>query len=379
MKPLVARHFATGDLVEIQVEGGWIASVEPVRRPNLADDWVAPAFWDIQTNGRCGTSFSSPNLTVDQVVAIVRAQATLGTARLCPTLITADRHSLLHGVGTIARACEGFPDVDAMILGIHLEGPSISEVDGYRGAHPREAVRGPSLDEFDELWEAAGGRISLITLAPERPGALAFIRAVVERGVVVALGHTAADGATIARAVEAGAALSTHLGNGIASPLDRHPNPIWDQAADDRLWASLIADGHHLGPSILRSLVRVKSPGRIILVSDASPLAGLPPGRYDDWEVDATGKIVVAGTSYLAGSNQGIEVGINTLIRVAGLSLEQAIATATIHPGRLLGKVEPAIEAGQAANLIRFGWDGLQLSLRATCVDGVWAECNPPG
>src|SRR6185437_16823280 len=116
-------------------------------------------------------------------------------------------------------------------------------------------------------------------------------------------------------AVDAGATLSTHLGNGIASPLARHPNPIWDQAADDGLMASLIADGHHLGPSILKALVRAKTPDRVILVGDASPLAGLPPGRYGEWEVDPSGKIVVAGTPYLAGSNQGIEVGVNTLIR----------------------------------------------------------------
>ena len=336
---LVARHFATGRWVEVAVEGARIASVIPLDGPDQtrdSDDWLAPAFWDIQTNGRWGVSFSSPDLTVEQVAGIVRAQAGLGTARLCPTLITAPHLDMLHGVRTIAQACDTYPDVDPRVLGIHLEGPSISEVDGYRGAHPLGAVRGPDWAEFEELREASGGRIAIVTLAPERPGAIDFIARATAEGVVVALGHTSADTRTIRSAVEAGARLSTHLGNGIASTIARHPNPIWDQAATDDLWASLIADGHHLGPDVLRVLVRAKTPDRVILVSDASPLAGLAPGRYGDWEVDPSGKIVVAGTPYLAGSNQGIEVGINALIRDAGLTLAQAIVTATTHPARLL-------------------------------------------
>src|SRR5205085_3125789 len=140
---------------------------------------------DIQTNGRWGISFSDPELTVDQVVEIVRAQAELGTARLCPTLISAPRANLRHGVRTIAAACEADPAVAARVAGIHLEGPYISEVDGYRGAHPLAAVRDPSWSEFQALQDAAGGRIVLLTLAPERPGAIAFIEQVVLSGVVV--------------------------------------------------------------------------------------------------------------------------------------------------------------------------------------------------
>jgi len=374
---MIARHYQTGGWVEIVLEADRIASVDPIDGPTEvkdADYWVAPAFWDLQINGRLGISFSDPTLTVDQVAAIVRAQASLGTARLCPTLITAPKPDMLHGVRTIAEACDRFPDVARMVVGIHLEGPSISAVDGYRGAHPLGAVRGPDWDEFVEVREASGGRIAIITLAPERPGAIEFIERAVTEGVLIALGHTSADGPTIRAAVEAGARLSTHLGNGIASPISRHPNPIWDQASEDSLTASLIADGHHLGPSILKALVRAKTAERILLVSDASPLAGLPPGRYGNWEVDSSGKIVVAGTPYLAGSNQGIEVGIDHLIRWAGLTVAQAIDAATRHPARLLGFEEPNLEAGQPGNLIRFrmqsGKEGLRFVFGATWVDG---------
>jgi N-acetylglucosamine-6-phosphate deacetylase len=369
---MIARHYATTQWLEVTLDADRIASIQPIDgHPQIksSDNWLAPAFWDLQINGRWGISFSDPRLTVEQVARIVRAQAELGTARLCPTLITAPQADMLHGVRTIARVCEIDPEIAKRVVGIHLEGPSISAVDGYRGAHPMVAVRGPSLDEFVELQEASNHRIKIITIAPERPGAIDFIREITGQGVIIAIGHTSADGATIRRAVEAGATLSTHLGNGIASPLIRHPNPIWDQAAEDCLWASLIADGHHLGPSIL-----------VILVSDASPLAGLPVGQYGAWEVDPSGKIVVAGTPYLAGSNQGIEVGIDHLMRFAGLSLEQAIATATTHPARLLGRPEPKLEAGEPANLIRFGLEsGSRFVLREICVDGGWVRPETTG
>jgi len=375
----VARHFETCQWVDLTLEGGRIASVGPGDGPEEIlgdDDWIAPAFWDLQINGRWGVSFSSPDLTVEQVASVVRAQAGLGTARLCPTLITAPAADMRHGVATIARACEAFEDVAARVLGIHLEGPYLSEVDGYRGAHPAGAIRDPDWKEFEGLMEASGGRVAIVTLAPERPGAVAFVRRAVAAGVVVALGHTAADGDQIRAAVDAGATLSTHLGNGIASTLARHPNPIWDQASEDRLFASLIADGHHLGPSVLRALVRAKTADRVVLVGDASPLAGLPVGVYGPWEVDPSGKVVVAGTPYLAGSNRGLAWGVDALIRVAGLVPAQAIHAATRQPARVLGRPEPTIASGEPADLIRFLLAGdpacPRFELLETCVGGRW-------
>lgn len=377
----IARHYRTGRWVRITTQGETITEVSPAEgraEVEETDEWVAPAFWDIQLNGRWGVSFSDPGLTVDQVAAIVRAQGELGTARLCPTLITAPVEHLRHGLATIAAACDTIPDVNARVVGIHLEGPYISPVEGYRGAHPLDAVHDPDWDEFRRLQDASAGRIALVTLAPERPGALEFIEKAVAAGVVVALGHTAADGPTLHAAASAGASLSTHLGNGIAAHLPRHPNPIWHQAADDRLSASLIADGHHLDPATLRVLVRAKAPERIILVSDASPLAGLPPGRYGPWAVDPSGKIVVAGTPYLAGSNQALDVGLTHLIRDAILPPALALDTVTSHPARLLGRAEPALEPGQPADLVRFRLAaGGAFLLLSTCIGGNWTATNP--
>ncbi len=382
MPDLLARHYATGAWVRVAVRGGTIASVEPGDGPEVGapdDDWVAPAFWDVQLNGRWGVSFSDPGARTERVAGIVRAQAALGTARLCPTLISAPFECFRHGLEALSRACSEDPEVAARVVGVHLEGPYISSVDGYRGAHPYDAVRDPDWDEFRRFQDAAEGRIVLMTLAPERSGAVAFVGKAVASGVTIALGHTAADGETLRAAADAGATLSTHLGNGVASPLTRHPNPIWEQAALDGLSASFIADGHHLDAAILKVLVRAKTPARSILVSDASPLAGLPPGTYGPWAVHRSGKIVVAGTPYLAGSNQGLEVGLNTLIRATGLGLAEAIATVTAHPARLLGRPEPSVSAGQPANLIIFRrGDGALTPLRLirTCVDGRWTDAR---
>jgi N-acetylglucosamine-6-phosphate deacetylase len=372
--PIVARDVASAREVEIHLDGSRIARVRPVEpdpdRP-ASTRHVAPAFWDIQTNGRWGISFSDPNLTPAQVAEIVQAQAEMGTARLCPTLITAPFETMRHGVATIAAAVEESAEVARMVLGIHLEGPSISEIDGYRGAHPMSAVRDPDWDEFQRLQDAANDLITLITLAPERPGAIGFIERAVAAGITIAIGHTAADAATIAAAVSAGATLSTHLGNGIASTLPRHPNPIWTQAADDRLFASLIADGHHLDRSVLKTLIRAKRPRSCVIVSDASPLAGLPPGRYGDWAVDPSGKIVVAGTPYLAGSNRDISAAINEVMAAdPSLSLAEILAMTSANAAIAIGCMIPKIETGWPANMILFEHDNNGFRLVSTIVDG---------
>ncbi|MDR3620778.1 MAG: amidohydrolase family protein [Paludisphaera borealis] len=375
---LIARDWETSSWIEIAIRDGVVESVERLDDPapvGVDDPFVAPAFWDVQTNGRWGHSFSSPDLTVDQVVAIVRAQRELGTARLCPTLVTAPIDHMLHGLRTIASACETHPDVARMVVGIHLEGPYLSDLPGYRGAHPPEAMHDPDWDEFERLQQASGGRVILMTLAPERTGAIAFISKAARAGVTVALGHTAADGPTLRAAVDAGARLSTHLGNGIVAELPRHPNPIWRQAAEDRLWASLIADGWHLDPDVLRVLVRAKGLDRVVLVSDAGWLSGLPVGTYGDWAVDPSGKIVVAGTPYLAGSNQGLETGLRNLDRVVPCFPRPLLDTVTTNPAALLDRPAPRIAPGEPANLVvvRRPEPGA-FTLERTCVDGVWVE-----
>ena len=368
-----ARHYATGTPVEILWEEGRILSLGPPS-PLPADaeaGWVAPALFDLQINGCDGRSFSGEKLTADDVHHVVAVCRTHGIASLCPTLVTNSFEALAHGLGTVQRACTTDREVARAVAGIHLEGPYISAEDGPRGAHARQHVRPPSWDEFQRLQEAAGGRIRLVTLAPEHDGALRFIERLVSSGVVVALGHTAASGLRIREAVAAGARLSTHLGNGSHALLPRHDNYLWEQLAADGLWASIISDGHHLPPAVVRCIVRVKTPARTILTCDASPLAGLPPGRYREWdqefEVLPGGKVVVPGTSYLAGSGAFTDHCVGTAIRFAGISLREAVDMASARPRELLRLPVRALEAGATTDLVLFDWEeGGEFRVRQT-------------
>jgi N-acetylglucosamine-6-phosphate deacetylase len=382
-----ARHYATGDFVDVVCAKGRIAEIDelfgPRQVPNVEAGWVAPALFDLQINGCDGRSFNSPALTdadIRHVVAVCRAH---GIGALCPTLVTNSADALLHAFGTLARACDEDRELARAIPALHLEGPYISPEDGPRGSHPLAHVRDPDWDEFQRFQEAAGGRTRLVTLAPEREGALAFIEKLVATGVVVALGHTAASGQQIRAAVAAGACLSTHLGNGTHATLPRHDNYLWEQLAADGLWASLICDGHHLPPAVIKCILRVKTPSRSVLTCDASSLAGLQPGRYDEWgqelEVLPDGRIVVPGTPFLAGSGVFTDACLGIAIRDGEVSLREALDMAGARPRSILGIEACPLAVGAPADLVLFNWEpGGEVRVTNTVIDGALIAKNCP-
>lgn len=201
----------------------------------------------------------------------------------------------------------------------------------------------------------------MVTLSPHFPESYEYIAALVHRGIHVSLGHTHSPHAQIQGAVRAGARLSTHLGNGIALQIDRHPNPIWSQLAEVQLTASFIADGHHLPAETLTALVRAKGLDRSILVSDAVALAGMPPGRYvrsigGHVELTADGRLSMENTSALAGAVVPLITCVGRAARMTGRSLAEAIVMATENPGRFAadrGRFQP----GERADIIRFQWN----------------------
>jgi N-acetylglucosamine-6-phosphate deacetylase len=306
-----------------------------------------PGFVDLQVNGFAGVDFNAPDTTADRIGHAIAAMRTTGVTRFLPTLITGPFDRFARCAATIAAID------DPAIAGIHMEGPYISPVDGPRGAHPREHTATATRDDFERRQDAADGRIKLVTLAPEVNGALDLIEHLVERRVRVAIGHTDASPAVIGDAVRAGATLSTHLGNGCAATLPRHPNVIWEQLAADALWTSLIVDGHHLPPSTVKVMVRAKPPGRTMLVTDAIAAAGCGPGRYrlGDVEVDvgADRRVSLGGTSLLAGSALTMSEAVGNVVRFAGVSIEDALAMASTVPAAYLG-IPPAA-------IVRAEWD----------------------
>jgi N-acetylglucosamine-6-phosphate deacetylase len=374
---LRARHYQSGERIDLICRDGIIAGIGPGGDgvADLEAEWVAPALFDLQINGALGIAFGSGRLTVEEVGRVVAVCREHGIAAICPTLITGSAQDLAQGFAALRQACETLAELDRALPCFHLEGPYISPEDGPRGAHPRAHVRSPDRDEFLRWQESAGGRIRLVTLAPEVEGALSFIEWLAGRGVVVAIGHTAAAPAVIRAAVQAGARLSTHLGNGSHAVLPRHENYVWEQLADDRLWASLIADGHHLPAAVVRCMVRAKTPGRLVLTCDASNLAGLPPGRYRAWEqeleVQPGGKVVVPGTPFLAGSGAFTDDCLRFLLGLGEVSLAEALDMAGAQPRRLLGLPEVRLETGSAADLVLFDHGPAQpFRVRATLVAG---------
>lgn len=349
----------------------------------LPDDapYLAPGFIDLQVNGFAGVDYNDPALGPEDLARSIRALFSTGVTRLLPTVITGSPEDMRGALRRLAEARERLPE-GAAIEGFHLEGPHISPEDGPRGAHPERWVRPPDVDEFHRMQEAARGLIRLVTLAPEWPEAPRFIEAVVKQGVVAAIGHTSATAEQIAAAVEAGASLSTHLGNGAHYVLPRHPNYIWDQLAEDRLTAGFIVDGIHLPAAFLKVALRAKGVERSVLVTDATSPAGCSPGRYrlGQQEVDLTEdhRVVLAGQTRLAGSALRMDRGVENLMGLAGLTLAEAVTMATVNPARA-GRFparQNGLHPGDRGDVIEFRFDpkGPRLEILRTYLAGklVW-------
>ena len=296
----------------------------------------SPGFFDLQVNGFAGVDFNDPLATPEDLHRALDALRRTGVTRCLPTLITSSPERFAQCARNLLALNH------PAVAGLHMEGPYISDDDGPRGAHPRKHVCAASREDFLRRQAAAEGRIRLVTLAPEVPGTLAMTEWLAEHGLLVAIGHTAASPEQIRDTVNAGAKLSTHLGNGCAGTLPRHPNLIWEQLAEDKLTASLIVDGHHLPPATVKSFVRAKTPSRTVLVTDAIAAAGCPPGEYvlngERVVLDAHGRVAPPGKPWLAGSALTMDAAIANLARFTGLSLHQILPLASTQPAALLGE-----------------------------------------
>lgn len=301
---------------------------------------------DLQVNGYAGVDFNDAGLTetaLDHALGAMRAD---GVAACLPTIITAAPDALAARLRALDRAVAASRLGAAMVPGYHLEGPFLSPEPGYAGCHPAAFMRPADPALVARLEEGLARPILLITLAPEREGALALIRWAVGRGKIVALGHTAADPATIAAAVAAGARLATHLGNALASPQPKFANPMLAQLSEDALAASFIADGIHVPPFALRVMLRAKTVARSILVSDATAAAAAGPGLYrlGDLAIErgADGAVRLPGTDRLAGSALVLADAVRNLVAWGLASEAEATRMAAANPAALLA---PALAA----------------------------------
>jgi N-acetylglucosamine-6-phosphate deacetylase len=362
-----ARHYRTGEPIQIIVEEDRIANIAIL--PSLGDApmrYIAPGLTDLQINGYAGRDFNVSPLSPERVVEAAKLLLCEGVTAFYPTIITNSEEKIGLLVEAVAQACRQSREAATLIGGIHLEGPFLSPEDGPRGAHDREMVRPPDWELFERWQRQAEGRIAIVTISPEWPEANEFILRLVRSGVKAAIGHTAATPEQISAAVEAGASISTHLGNGAHLMLPRHPNYLWQQLAEDRLWTCLIADGHHLPESFLKVAMKVKGP-QAMLVSDAVYLSGLPSGEYrthigGDVVLREDGRLhLKENPRLLAGSVRMLRDGVAHLVKSRLATLGEAWDMASIIPARAMGlPSQDGLSPGAPADFVLFacGSDG---------------------
>jgi N-acetylglucosamine-6-phosphate deacetylase len=296
-------------------------------------------FFDLQVNGYAGVDFQRIDLTAAQISHATKALVRDGTTRILATLIT-DRAEHL------ARKLERLEELSSreaknVIVGYHLEGPFLNPAEGFRGAHNPNAMMAPDVDLVELLLNASGGKLRLLTLAPELPGSIEVIRFAVSRGVRVAIGHSDASHADIDAAIEAGATLCTHLGNGVPNMLPRHNNVIQRLLARDELFAVFIPDGIHVPADTLKNICRAKPANKVLFTTDCMAAAGAPPGRYTLGEhtlfVAGDGVVRSAATDSFAGSSLVMSAAARNVQRFLGMSAQEAQIACGARVAEVLG------------------------------------------
>lgn len=355
---LIADDDAT--VAEVRVRDGIVTAYRPLpeNKANDVVEVIAPPLVDIQVNGGAGIDLQSPDLSPDDVLKLNDYLRSWGVGHWAPTLITNAPEIMERNCAVIAEARRKDLRAFEAIAGLHLEGPWISPEDGPRGAHPREHVRDPDLRLFNRLAKAAQDHILYTTIAPELPGAKRFIRALSQRNITVSLGHHNAGLKDIIDALDAGASMCTHIGNGMHTMIHRHNNVLWPQLAFPDLPVSMIADGHHLPPTLMRVIIELKAIDNLILTSDLTALAGMPPGAYslfgNEVLLHLSGLITIKDSELLAGSGMPL---LNTILIVAGMELldiRDALTCATTVPDEVLdvGLPEWPPKPGSPAHLM---------------------------
>lgn len=346
-----------------------LTELQPLEKPSngAKDLWLTRGLFDIQVNGMLGHNLSEEDLSPVKILEIDNELVKHGILRWCPTITTQNPEIVTRNLGILREVIEKRPVTH--IHCIHMEGHYISAEDGYRGVHMKQFIKDPDPSEFDLWQKTSGGHIGLFSLAPERKGAIEFIRKLKSEGVRVALVHHNASHDQVLHAAAAGADLSSHLVNGCAKMIHRQHNVIWSQLALDELWASFIADGYHIPYYTLKAVIRAKRSDRSILVSDLAHLSGLPDGEYSKNELTVVvqkGGLWVKGEgiNLLSGAVKTLDQDCAFLASHSCFSIEQSLTMATRNPARYFGiEQEFDIVPGAKGRFALFAWDGENLNV----------------
>lgn len=351
------HSYQDGSAIEISFSEGIIDSISETQNGLEQDLILGPGFTDIQVNGYGGIDYNEIQSDPINLAEISRLLYKEGVTTHFPTIITNDPKQISQLILQIVSLRKSDEFSRMSIEGLHIEGPFISPIDGPRGAHPKEFVRAPDWSLVQKWQNESKGLIKMITLSPEWENTVPFIERCMEHGILVSIGHTNASHQQILDAVNAGASLSTHLGNGAHPILARHPNYIWSQLSQDELGASIIADGFHLPAEVIQVFQKVKKEN-LMLVSDSVSLSGMPAGDYTlhiGGEVTLTpeGKLhLKSNPSILAGSASNIRSGVSFLIKNKLASLTEAWDMASVRPEKLVNPGHRLFKEGSIADLI---------------------------
>jgi N-acetylglucosamine-6-phosphate deacetylase len=354
---LRGRFYQDGNPVEIGISDGHIVSISTPADSVAKDIYIGPGFMDIQVNGYAGVDYNAVQEDILNLGQISRELLKVGVTSHFPTIITNSPEQISKLILQVVDLRNKDGIASECIPGIHIEGPFISPEDGPRGAHPREFVQAPDWDLFQRWIDEGEGLIRMVTLSPEWKNSVSFIKRCIDAGILVSIGHSNATHEQISEAVKAGARLSTHLGNGTHPLLARHPNYLWSQLAEDNLAASIIADGFHLPAEVIRVFKKVKN-NDLILVSDSTSLAGMPPGDYDlhiggQVTLSSEGKLHMrSNPKMLAGSAMNLLQGVNFLLKKELADLAEAWEMASVLPQQLFDLPFESLQIGQKADLI---------------------------
>jgi N-acetylglucosamine-6-phosphate deacetylase len=344
---LTGRIVTPGGVVEgaLTIEGGRITAIDP--GPADADQWIVPGFVDIHTHGGGGHTFTSGDAQAARSAAAFHREH--GTTTLLASLVSGPFDLMRDATVAYRPLVE-----EGVLAGVHFEGPYLAEV--RCGAQNPAYLRDPSAEEIAELVKLGEGAVRMMTIAPERAGALNAIEQLSRLGVVVAIGHTDATYEQTLAGVAAGATVATHLFNGMRPVHHREPGPIVGLLSSDRVAVELIADGVHLHDGTLAFAARTAGPERTLLITDAMSAAGMPDGEYE-----LGGQVVVvadrvarlARGGSIAGSTLTMDAAVRRAVG-AGLPLPQAVAAASTNPARVLGLGGElgALEVGKCADIV---------------------------
>lgn len=362
VKTIEGINCISGEAERLTIRHGRIEQVSSLKNFDDTLPYIGPGLLDMQVNGIDGIDFNNADLRPADVIEATRYLLSKGVTTFFPTLITNSDENVLQILETIHRASQSDALVRACVGGIHLEGPFISKVEGARGAHDLQYIKAPDWNWVQTCQEVSGNTIRLLTLSPEWEGTEELIRRCGQQQIQVAIGHSYATPEQIRGAVKAGATLSTHLGNAIPLMLPRHPNLLWEQLAQDGLYASIIADGFHLPDAFLKVVIRTKG-DKAVLVSDATCFSGMTPGVYqthigDEVILEKGGRLAMKKSpDLLAGATKCLVEDVQYLVRQELTALGTAWSMASVNPAAFLGKKQPALQSGQSADLVLFQLD----------------------